>query len=106
MMPYRQKMWGDILLALLDEAQTTSQIAYELQEKTCMLRPQIILMHHFGLIEPLGIREEDGQPKASGYYLDILWQTTHHTREHIDTQPNCHGCTVRERLLLTDVLYE
>ena len=106
MKPYNQKMWGDILLALMDECQSTGQIAYELQARLARVRAELILMHHFDLVEPIGIRSDDGPLRASGYYLDLLWETTRHTKEHIDTNPGCRGCRIREQLLLTDLLYE
>jgi hypothetical protein len=106
--PYNKRMWGDVLLALMDECMTTSQLAYHLESRLDEVRQELIVMHHFDLVCPIGIRSDGEEPYAgSFYYRDIVWETTDHTKEHSETNPNCHGCWVREQLVtVTEVLYE
>jgi len=90
----------------MDEAMTTQQIAYSIEMTPRMLLTAIIPMHMFGIIEPIGYRDDTPAHGIGFYGLDILWQTTVHTRQHSGTFSGCHGCRIRERLLLTEVLYE
>jgi hypothetical protein len=106
MRPFDKSLWGNILVLLMDEVVTTNDIARALGENLQRIRIQLILMHHFDLVAPVGVREDTSPPGAFGYYKDLLWETTRHMREHNHLQPGCRGCWVRENLFLTEVLYE
>lgn len=78
---------------------STSQVAYALSEHLSHARDQLIRMHHLGMIEPIGIREEEGRPQLYGYFQDVLWGLTTHTKEHSKIEPHCRACKTRELLL-------
>lgn len=82
-------------------SQTTSQISYKIGVRLDQVRREIILLNHFGIIEPIGIRNsEHGQPKG-GYYSDLLWELTDHAMNHSDSWEGCRACNLRELLVLS-----
>lgn len=92
-------LWGNIILALMGEAKTSSQIAYCIEKDISEIRRELILMNHYGLIEPIGVRSEDDLITAGSYYADILWSLTEHSIMHHDINEDCHACELRRRLL-------
>ncbi len=78
---------------------TTSQLARELDEPIGRARNQLIRMHHLGMIEPIGVRQEDRMLNDLGYFQDVLWDLTVHTREHRGLEPGCRACLTRQLLL-------
>lgn len=64
-------------------------------------------MHHLGLIEPIGVREVDGERPSFTYFQDVVWDVTTHLREHREIVPDCRACTTRTWLLIgAEVLIE
>jgi hypothetical protein len=78
---------------------STSQIAQAISESLTYARDQLIRMHHLGMIEPIGVREENHPPPAIGYFQDVVWTVTTHTREHRFIEPGCRACKTRTLLL-------
>jgi hypothetical protein len=91
---------GSILLTLIGSAHTTTEISYRVGEPIGEVRNQLIRMHHLNLVEPIGVRCEDGgeEPPARGlsYYDDLLWSVTDHTRDHNEYVEGCRGCALRD----------
>lgn len=108
MRPYSRELWGAVFLELMGESKSTSQLSYVIETPLNEMRVELIAMHHFDLVEPIGIRHDDdiSAVYGSGYFQDLIWDLTIHSKEHLETVPNCRGCRVREALLLTEVLYE
>jgi hypothetical protein len=79
---------------------STSQLAGILDERLCYVRQEIVRLHHLGIIEPIAIRYEQGDPPARLYFRDYVWEMTEHGRSHNDLQPECRACRIRERMLL------
>jgi hypothetical protein len=91
-------MWGAIIIALMCRAQTTSQITHEIRRELRAVRREIILMHHFGLIAPIGVKSEPGEEGHDGYYPNILWDLTEHSKSHDQNWEGCRACDLREIL--------
>lgn len=90
----------------MDQAVCTSELAYNMENTEDEIRLALISMHQFDLIKPIGIRTDSVFPYAFGYGQDILWETSIHTKDHIDIVDGCHGCWVREQMFFTEVLTE
>lgn len=56
-------------------------------------------MHHLGMIEPIGVREVDGERRTFTYFQDVVWDVSIHTREHREIEPGCRACITRGWLL-------
>ena len=92
-------IWGSIIIELMGESKTSSQIAYYAECNLGEIRRELILMNHYGLIEPIGVRSESGLLTAGSYYADILWSLTEHSLRHRDINEECHACKLRRRLI-------
>jgi hypothetical protein len=63
-------------------------------------------MHHLGLIVPIAVREEPWEAGAIGYFRDLIWTLTDHTKNHNVLVPGCRACEIRESFIDGDALYE
>ena len=84
----------------MGESKTTSQITHELGTRLPHIRREIILMHHYGLLEPVGVQSTFGEEGRGAYYADLLWTLTQHSLEHDDNIEGCRACNLREVLCL------
>lgn len=87
--------------SIFDKAKATSEIARDLDHcyHLSYIRSQLIRMHHLGLVVPIAVRREEGDRELVGYFRDLIWTLTKHTREHKHQFTNCTACTIRELLL-------
>jgi hypothetical protein len=97
-LPQEKEAWGAIIIALLCSARTTVQLAQETSILLPNVRREMILMHHYGLVTPIGVRSDDHAAEMGGYYADILWDLTDHSREHSESWEGCRACNLRELL--------
>lgn len=96
--PQEKDVWGAIIIALMCSARTTVELAHETTIRLPNVRRELILMHHYGLVTPIGVRSEDQAAEMGGYYADILWDLTIHSREHDESWEGCRACNLRELL--------
>ena len=108
MMPPDNKIRGRILVTLMGECKSTEQIAYELAENLSYIRSQLVRMHHLGLVYPVAIRIRDGDRDnpGIGYFQDLIWELTRHTRDHNELVSGCYGCLIRESFIANEAFYE
>ena len=102
MRPVDTRLRGRIMLTILGECKTTTQITYETGEDVLTIRPHLIRLHHLGIIEPVAVRYEEDNPESNGYFDDLVWGLTIHGREHSISVAGCYGCDMRELLMLVD----
>lgn len=93
-----KEIWGKIAVAVLGEARTTSQISFDIRVGLSETRRELILMHHFDLIRPIGYKEDGSR---GGYFMDLLWDLTPHSLYHSDSHDACRGCRIRDFLILS-----
>lgn len=84
----------------LNRGMSTSELAQTLRENLAIVRREVVRLHHLGVIEPIAIRSEAGDPPARLYFRDLVWDLTEHGREHNRSYPGCTACMLRERMLL------
>jgi hypothetical protein len=109
LLPHDQRVRGRIIYTIFDGAKTTSEITRDMDNCYALnyVRSQLIRMHHLGLVAPIGVRKEEGDRERVGYYRDLIWTLTKHTREHKHQFSNCTACTIREMLLAScEVVWE
>lgn len=99
--PNNQKLWGAIIISLIGEVRTTSQISYHIGFRIEQVRREIILLNHFGIIEPIGIRTTEDSEPTGGYYSDLLWELTEHAMRHSNPWDGCRACNLRELLVMS-----
>jgi len=96
--PQEKDLWGAIIIELLCSARTTVELAHATSVRLPNVRREMILMHHYGLVTPIGVRSDDQAEELGGYYADILWDLTEHSREHSESWEGCRACNLRELL--------
>ena len=100
--PSNHRLKGRILEQLINELQTTQQLAYLVRENLSCVRDQLVRLHHLGIIVPVGLRYDTDSEPPSGlelsYFDDLLWDLTLHTRDHHESVEGCYGCAIREAL--------
>lgn len=106
MTPPDNKIRGRIMMALMGELKSTEQLAYELGDRLDYVRGQLVRMHHLGLIFPVAVRERDGVSHGVGYFQDLLWELTRHTRDHNVLVDGCYGCMIREMFIADEAIVE
>ena len=94
------------MVSLMGEALATQQLAYSLGEELGYVRSQLVRMHHLGLVMPIAVREEDFDADVIGYFRNLIWTLTDHTRHHRELIPGCNGCRIRESFIAGDAFYE
>lgn len=98
--PQEKETWGAIIIELLCSVKTTEDLAHATGRALPNIRRELILMHHFGLVLPVGVRDDD-MGVDGGYYADIVWDLTIHSREHDESWDGCRACNLRELLAQT-----
>ena len=89
-----------IMYECLNKGVSTTQLAGMFGARLALVRQEIVRLHHLGVISPIAIRYEDGDPPTRLYFQDLVWEMTEHGREHGSIHHGCRACQNRERMLL------
>ena len=95
-----EPLQGRILQTLLETSASTSQLAQYTRKKLCLVRRELIHLHHLGVIRIVAVREVEGSVPALSYFQDYIWELTRHGLEHSDNHERCLACIIRSRRLL------